>query len=218
MASKGSKGKVEQANKVVEGMTTTIMSCVATRHEVEVRTGHPVVQWGFCGVGTFSTRRRWSERQLPTAPEALPKYSFTVCRDRSLARSRTSHVETSIQVELQSVVGPTSGERQPRDWNSRWVLHGERSAKDAAKFTKPDPRAPEREGDPSTSRAQRTSRIAPGVVEPHLGGRQSWQLATRGGCAPDERNHDTIRSTTADTRRANGPSSDEFQRHRVERW
>ena len=45
MASKGSKGKVEQANKMVEGMTTTIMSCVATRYEVEVRTGHPVVQW-----------------------------------------------------------------------------------------------------------------------------------------------------------------------------
>ena len=41
MASNGSKGKVEQANKVVEGMTTTIMSCVATRYEV----GGRITQW-----------------------------------------------------------------------------------------------------------------------------------------------------------------------------
>ena len=43
-ASKGSNARVEEANKAVEGMTRTIMSCVATRYEVEVPTGHPVGQ------------------------------------------------------------------------------------------------------------------------------------------------------------------------------
>ena len=44
-ASKGSNGRVEQANKAVEGMTRTIMQCLATRYDVEVPTGNPVVQW-----------------------------------------------------------------------------------------------------------------------------------------------------------------------------
>ena len=40
----GVKSQSGKANKAVEGMTRTIMSCVATRCEVEVPTGHPVVQ------------------------------------------------------------------------------------------------------------------------------------------------------------------------------
>ena len=101
MASKGSNGREEQANEAVEGMTRTLMSCLATRYDVEVPTGHPVAQ--FCdptrslAVGTFSTRRRWLERVLQTVPEELLH-----CRDR-MARSKTSHVETSIQVEIRSV-------------------------------------------------------------------------------------------------------------------
>ena len=45
MASKGSNGREEQANEAVEGMTRTLMSCLATRYDVEVPTGHPVAQW-----------------------------------------------------------------------------------------------------------------------------------------------------------------------------
>ena len=41
-ASKGSNGRVEQANKAVEGMTRTHMSCLANRYDVEVPTSHPV--------------------------------------------------------------------------------------------------------------------------------------------------------------------------------
>ena len=44
-ASKGSNGRVEQANRAVEGMTRTIMSCLETRYDVEIPPGHPVVQW-----------------------------------------------------------------------------------------------------------------------------------------------------------------------------
>ena len=44
-ASKGSSGRVEQANNAVEGMTRTIMHCLATRYGVEVPTSRPVVQW-----------------------------------------------------------------------------------------------------------------------------------------------------------------------------
>ena len=44
-ASKGSNGRLEQAYRVVEGMTRTIMSCLETRYVVEIPTGHPVVQW-----------------------------------------------------------------------------------------------------------------------------------------------------------------------------
>ena len=56
-------------------------------------------------VGTFSTRRGWPDRVLSTVPEELPKRDVAVYMDRALARSRTSHVETSIQVEICSVVG-----------------------------------------------------------------------------------------------------------------
>ena len=44
-ASKGSDGRVEQANRAVEGMTRTIMQCLETRYDVETSKGHPVVQW-----------------------------------------------------------------------------------------------------------------------------------------------------------------------------
>ena len=44
-ASKGSNGRVEQANRAVEGMTSTIMQRLETRYNVEIPTGHPVVQW-----------------------------------------------------------------------------------------------------------------------------------------------------------------------------
>ena len=44
-ASKGSNGRVEQANRAVEDMTRTIMQCLETRYGVEIPTGHLVVQW-----------------------------------------------------------------------------------------------------------------------------------------------------------------------------
>ena len=43
-ASTGSSGRVEQANRAVEGMSRTIMQCLETRYDVEIPTGHPVVQ------------------------------------------------------------------------------------------------------------------------------------------------------------------------------
>ena len=60
-------------------------------------------------VGTFSTRRGLPERVLSTVPEELPKCDFAVCRDGALARSRTAHVETSIEVEIRGVCGEVSG-------------------------------------------------------------------------------------------------------------
>ena len=60
-------------------------------------------------VETISTRRGWPDRLQMTVPEELPKQDFAVCRDRALARSRTSHVETSIQVVIWSVVGEVCG-------------------------------------------------------------------------------------------------------------
>ena len=54
------------------------------------------------------------------------------------------------------MVGEISGER-PRDWDSRWMLHGERSAKNAAKFSTPNPRALVHQRFSSTSCARRTS-------------------------------------------------------------
>ena len=96
---------MEQANRAVEGMTRTIMSCLETRYEVEIppscAMGDPTRG---LAVGTFPTRRGWPERVQSTVPEELPKCDFAVCRDRALARSRTSHVETSIQVGMWSMV------------------------------------------------------------------------------------------------------------------
>ena len=60
-------------------------------------------------VGTFPTRRGWLDRVFSTVPEELSKCDFAVCRDRALARSTTSHVETSIQVGIRSVVRDVSG-------------------------------------------------------------------------------------------------------------
>ena len=44
-ASKGSNGRVKQANRAVEGMSRMIMQCLETRYDVEIPTGPPVVQW-----------------------------------------------------------------------------------------------------------------------------------------------------------------------------
>ena len=44
-ASKLSDGSVEQANKAGEGMAQTIVSCFESWYEIDVATGHPVVQW-----------------------------------------------------------------------------------------------------------------------------------------------------------------------------
>ena len=57
------------------------------------------------GCGNVSTKRGWPDRVLSTVSEELPKSDFALCRDRALARSRTSHVEPSIQVGIWSVVG-----------------------------------------------------------------------------------------------------------------
>ena len=109
-ASKGSNGRVEQANRAVEGMTRTIMQCLETRYHVEVPTGHPVVQWAIRHAAWLWERfQPWPERVLSTVSEEPPKCDVAVCRDRALARSRTSHVETSIQVGIWSVVGEVSG-------------------------------------------------------------------------------------------------------------
>ena len=140
-ASKGSNGRVEQANRAIEGMTRLIMSCLANRYDVEAPIGSPSCAMGDpargLAVGTVSTRRRWLQRVLPTVPEELPKCFSAVSRDRTVARSTTSYVETSIQVGLRSAVGEVSGERQPRDRDSRWMFHGEKCATNAAKFTTP---------------------------------------------------------------------------------
>ena len=56
-----------------------------------------------------SPRCAMGDLTLPTVPEELPKCDFAVCREHALARSRTSHVETSIQVEVWSMVGEVSG-------------------------------------------------------------------------------------------------------------
>ena len=106
-ASKGSNGKVEQANRAVEGMTRTIIMCVATSYDVEVPT---VTQW--CNA--------WLLERFQPSEDGLNGYYrqyqrnyksaiFAVCRDRTMARCRTSHVETSIQVGLRSVVREVSG-------------------------------------------------------------------------------------------------------------
>ena len=72
-ASKGSNGRVEQANRAVEGMTRTFMSCLETRYDVEIPTVHPSCAMGDptrgLAVGTFSTKRGWPERVLPTVVE-----------------------------------------------------------------------------------------------------------------------------------------------------
>ena len=88
-ASKGSNGRVEQANRAVEGMTRTMMQSLETKYNVEIPTGHPVVQWAILHAArlweTFPTRRGWPDRLLSTEPEKQPKCDFAVCRDRALA-------------------------------------------------------------------------------------------------------------------------------------
>ena len=154
---------------------------------------------------------------LQTAPEELPECDSAVCRGRTMARSRILRVETSTHMGIRSVVGEIRGERQPRDWNSRWTLHGERSAKNAAKFPRPYPRAPVLERYSSTSCARRTSRGCTGRAASSQDVGATGK--SRGRRAPDER-HNTTRSSgrTSKTRRSNETSSNKFQRHRVERW
>ena len=126
----------------------------------------------------------------------------SVCGDRTTARSRASHVETPIHVGIQSVVGAISGEREPRDWKSRWVLHGERSAKDAAKVLL------KMRGTP-TGLAHGAPADAPwGVVEPHPVVARAWRLARRGGCAPTSEN-----TTPSGAAAAQQPTQDEPMDH-----
>ena len=87
---------MEQANRAVQGRTRTIMQCLETRCDV---------QWAW---NVFNHARM--NGLLSTVPEELPKSDFAVCRDRARARSRTSHVETSIQVKICSMVGEVSGD------------------------------------------------------------------------------------------------------------
>ena len=61
-------------------------------------------------VEKFPTRRGWPESVLSTEPEERSKSDFAVHKDCAMPRSRTSHVETSIQVVIWSVVEEVSGD------------------------------------------------------------------------------------------------------------
>ena len=117
-ASKGSSGRAEQANRVVEGMTRTTTQCLETRYDVEIPRGHQVVRWTI-------RHAAWLWERFQPGEDGLNGYCrqylrncqnaiFAVCRDRAMARSRTTHVETSIQV-----VGEVSGKLQPH-----WLASG----------------------------------------------------------------------------------------------
>jgi len=45
IASKGSNGRVEQANKAVEGMARTLLAAIKDKYDVELPTSHPAVAW-----------------------------------------------------------------------------------------------------------------------------------------------------------------------------
>ena len=108
MASKGSNGRVEQANRAVEGMTRTIMQCLETRNDVGIPTGHQVVQRAIRHAGGLLERFQPGEdglngysRQYQRNHESaiLPFAEIVLWRDPG------SHLQTSIQVVIWSMVG-----------------------------------------------------------------------------------------------------------------
>ena len=89
-ASKGSNGRVEQANRAVQGITRTIMQCLETRYDVEI----PRRSDTRIGFGNVVNQARMACSGTITVPDELPKCSREI---------QTSHVETSIQVRIWSV-------------------------------------------------------------------------------------------------------------------
>ena len=93
---KGSNGRVEQASKAVEGRTRTIFSCVATRYDVEVPTGHPVVQWAIRHAAWLWERFEQGEDGL-----GCGHYHNTQCKrrivDRAASASHVGAIQTASQ-------------------------------------------------------------------------------------------------------------------------
>ena len=91
--SKGSNGRVEQANRAVEGMTRTIMSCLETRYDVETPTGHPVEQWAI-------RHAAWLWERFQTGEDGLNGYY------RQYQRSYQSAILPSAEIVLSRDPGP----------------------------------------------------------------------------------------------------------------
>ena len=134
-ASKGSNGRVEQANKVVEGMARTIVSCFESRYEIDVATGHP---------GRFDTLHGcWNDSNLVSMASQgttdnisgtikVPSFRLPIVLWRD---PWATHTQTSIQVGSRSVVG-----------QAILPVRASEVRRDAAKLTDSGPRAPEHEG------------------------------------------------------------------------
>ena len=146
---------------------------------------------------------------------------FAVCRDRALAGSRTSHVETSIQVGIWSVVGRSVASDSYVIGTRFGCFSGVRCATSAAKCKTPSSSALDDERDSIASGAWRTrgttGRCGTSAARWNQVGREMWRPVRRQNVEeavpeqrPNKQQHQTSQYTAA--------RHIKFQCHRVERW
>ena len=161
-ASKGSHGRVEQANRAVEGISRTIMQCLETRYVMwKYQRSHPVVQWAI-------RHAAWLWERLQPGEDGLTGYYRQYQRNYQSAilpfaeivlwRDPGPHMlKLRSKLRIWSVVGEVCGKRQPRDRDSLWMFSGGKCATNAAKCKTPSSSALEYEMDSIASGAWRTS-------------------------------------------------------------